>query len=119
MHKPVPEMSFQVAAAHWIDSLNSNVSHPPSGGTKHELENLNIETIDFYYWRGKKKPWVISSVKETLNLWMEMVGVSFWKKQFAEQFPAATFVPLWASDQKEGLARESNAPDRAHKYSRT
>lgn len=48
-----------------------------------------------------------------------MVGVYFWKKQFAEQFPAATFVPLGASDQKEGLARESNAPDWVHKYSPT
>lgn len=50
---------------------------------------------------------------------MEMVGVYFWKKQFGEQFPAATFVPLGAFDQKEGLARESNAPDWAHKYSHT
>lgn len=50
---------------------------------------------------------------------MEMVGVYFWKKQYAEQFPAATFVPLGASDQEEGLARESNAPDWAHKYSCT
>lgn len=50
---------------------------------------------------------------------MEMVGVYFWKKQYAEQFPAATFVPLGASDQEEGLARESNAPVWAHKYSCT
>lgn len=51
----VPEMSFQVAAAHWVDSLNLNVSHRLSGGTKHQLENLNIEMIDFYYWKKKKQ----------------------------------------------------------------
>lgn len=57
-------------------------------------------------------------------LWMEMVGVHFWKKQRAGQEPAAAFVPFGGSaggaDQEElcqTCARKSAAPDWAHEYS--